>query len=79
MSENYAHTLCSESGFRLAIDDSRAEAARKQEARLATFLQVQGIPEQHDLGAVLAVKEMFGVSSEAFDRIIKAARSKQEE
>jgi len=62
-----------------AITQAQALAAKKRERELSEHLRVHGIPERHDLGAMLAVREMFhGVSGAAFDHITKAVRSNRE-
>jgi hypothetical protein len=63
------------SGFEGALEQARIDVARRSERDLAEHLRVHGVPERHDLGALLAVKEMFyGISGAAFDRVLRAAR-----
>jgi hypothetical protein len=68
------------SKFADAITQAQALAVKKRERDLSEHLRVHGIPEAHDLGAMLAVREMFhDVSVAAFDRITKAVEIKQGE
>ena len=61
--------------FSGAITEAQIQTAAREERQLARHLRVHGIPERHDLGAQLAVREMFHtVSGAAFDRILREVR-----
>jgi hypothetical protein len=66
------------SGFSKAVDEAQAQILAKSERELASALRKHGIPERHDLGRLLGLRERFTeLSGENFERVVQAARERK--